>query len=198
VTLRAVVVPLLKAQTKAGTAVLIMGQEIRIVKGQFKRIRDSERLLGLEPSPEDIAKGTVGEHMTGEDRIDCTAMLFGDIHFLLVSMWRMWRLFERIRKDLPDETELNEIAKKYRNFFEGIRRFRNKVEHIEGIVEQGISGLGDARPSAFGFDDRSFYYGPEVETAIVAFYEEVKTAHEIIAKRKGLKPFERVGGQMRV
>jgi hypothetical protein len=197
-TVKGVLVPLVKAQTKAGTAILLMGQEVRIIRGQFMRIRDNEKKLGLVPTPEEISRGIVGVQMSGEDRLDCGAILIGDVHFLLVSIWRMWRLFERVRKDLPDEPELNEIVKKYRRFFEEIRRFRNRVEHIEGVVEQESLGLGDVRPSAFGFGGDSFDYGPEVESTITTFYREVKEAHLLIAKRRGLRPFERVGGQMRV
>jgi len=136
--------------------------------------------------------------MSKDDFFDALAVLFGDIHFLVIAMSRLWRLFEKIRNDLPKEPELDAIAKKYRGFFEKARITRNRVEHLEGMVQDGIPGLGDIRPSSLGFDDKKFDYGPEVEQRIIAFYEEVRNAHQAIARRKGLKPFEKVQGQMRV
>jgi hypothetical protein len=195
--IKAVVVPLLKAQTKAGTAVLLMGQEMRIIGGQFKRIRDSQKNLSLEPDPAQGVQG-IGARMSHADYFDSLAMLFGDIYFLIISLWRMWRLFERARKNLPNEPELEAIAARYRALFEEVRWFRNRMEHIDGMVETGITGLGDVRASSFGFDGRSFDYGPALEDKVRAFYEEVKKNHEIIAKRKGLRPFETVQGQMKV
>jgi len=197
VVVKAIAIPFLKAQTKAGTAVLLMEQEIRIIRGQFRRIRETQKKLNLEPDPERGIQG-IGVQMSQDECLDSLAMLFGDIHFLLVATWRMWRLFEQVKMEFPKEPELSAISKKHRGFFERIRKFRNQVEHIEGMVASGIPGLGDVRPSSFGFNDQSFYYGPEVESLVVGFYEEVKSAHEAIAKRKGLKPFEKVTGQMRV
>lgn len=195
--IKAVVVPLMKAQTKAGTAVLLMGQEIRIIRGQFRRIRDDQKNLNLKPE-QGQGISAIGTRMSQDEYFDSLAMLFGDIHFLIVSMSRLWRLFEQVRKDLPGEPELDDIAKEYRTLFEDVRFFRNRLQHIEGMVQTGVTGLGDARPSSFGFDGKSFGYGPEVEAKVVDFYERVKTAHETIAKRRGLKPFERVRGAMKV
>jgi len=190
--LRAVAIPLLKAQTRAGTAILLMNQEIRIIRCQFRRIIADQKNLNLEPEQ------GIGFHGSQEEYLDNIAIIFGDVHFLLISMSRMWRLFEQIRKDLPDEPEWNTIAKKYRDFFEEIKGFRNHVEHIEGMVRDDASSLGNIRTSVFGFNDRDFYYGPEVESQINTFYEEVKTNHQIIAKRKGLKPFGKIEGKMRI
>jgi hypothetical protein len=196
-TIKAIFVPLLRAETKGGTALLLMGQEFCIIRGQFKRIRDHQDNLMLEvESEKDIPR--MGEQFAKINLLDETAMMFGDIHFLLISMRRMESLFKEIKEELPKEPELAAIQKRYRNFFERIRKFRNKVEHIEGMVKKGVPYLGDVRASSFTFDEEEFYYGPEVEATITAFYEEVKNAHEAIVKRKGLKPFKKIKGQIRV
>ena len=76
--------------------------------------------------------------------------------------------------------------------------FRNRLQHIEGLVEAEVGALGDARTSAFGLAGRTFHYDSDVEHKVQSFYEKVRDAHLAIAKRKGLKPVERVSGQMRV
>lgn len=190
-----VIVPLLKAKTKAGTAVLIMGLETRVIRSQFERIREMQEHLCLGPADDLDALEPKSPLNDQQARI---AVLFGDIHFLIISMSRLWRLFERVMKDMPDEPELKAISKKYRPLFEEVRFFRNKLQHIEGLVEAEVGALGDARSAAFGLDGKTFHYGTEVESKVQSFYEAVRDTHLAIARRKGLKPFERVSGQMRV
>jgi hypothetical protein len=176
---------LLTGENRAQTALLIMVREMRVVRAQFARIKSHcARLDSGTPAPPGVT--IPGNLMTQAEMIECVSLLYGDVHFLLVSMSGISHLFELMRDDLRGEVEFDEIHRTHKEMFEKARAFRNHLEHIDERVKKGIAGLGDFRETLFSFDGKSFDFGPQTEKELEDFFSEVKAAHEAFRKRKGL------------
>lgn len=165
---------LMSGQTHAHTAGLLLGREMHKIRRQFQRIKSHLPKLEGEPTKD-------------ENRSERLSMLFGDIHYLLISVKGAWRFFELICQDLGNEPELRQIRKKYSQTFLDAGRFRNRLEHIDDWVKKGTLGLGDVRGTVFTFDGRSLDFGANFEAAIEEFYRETKSAFDTITERKGVR-----------
>jgi|GEM_PF-2922524 len=188
---------LLTGDSRAQTALLILNREMRIAKVQFERIESHRTTLDslTPPGPGLMIPAT---KLTQEEYYECLTLLFGDIHFLLVSMASISRLYRFMRDDLRGEEEFDKIGQKHRKMFEGARVFRNHLEHIDDRVKAGIRGLGDCRETLFSFDGKSFDFGPQVRQELEEFHSEVKAAYEAYRKRKGLSGKATVSSEITV
>jgi hypothetical protein len=176
---------LLTGENRAQTALLIMVREMRVARAQFARINSHcAKLDSGTPALPGVA--IPGDLMTQEEMIECVSLLYGDVHFLLVSMSGILHLFELMRGDLKGEVEFDEINRKHKEMFEKARAFRNHLEHIDDRVKKGVGGLGDFRETLFSFDGKSFDFGHQTEKELEDFFSEVKAAHEAFRRRKGL------------
>jgi len=176
---------LLTGESRAQTTLLIMGREMRIARAQFDRI-ESHRIKLESLTPPGPGLMIPATKLTQEEYYERLSMLFGDIHFLLVSMAGISRLYELMKNDLDGEKEFEEIGRKHREMFRKARVFRNHLEHIDDRVRKGIKGLGDCRETLFSFDGKSFDFGPQLRRELEEFFAEVKAAYEAYRKRKGL------------
>lgn len=176
---------LLTGDSRAQTALLIMSREMRIAKVQFDRIEHHRTMLDslTPPGPGLMIPAT---RQTQEEYYECLTLLFGDLHFLLVSMAGISRLYRLMRDDLKGEEEFAKMGQKHRKVFEEARVFRNHLEHIDDRVKAGIKGLGDCRETLFSFDGKTFDFGPQLREELEMFYSEVKAAYGAYRKRKGL------------
>ncbi len=176
---------LLTGDSRAQTALLILGREMRIARAQFDRIESHRAKLEslTPPGPGLMIPAT---RLTQEEYYESLSKLFGDIHFLLVSMAGISRLFVLMKNDLKGENEFESIGRKHGEMFRKARVFRNHLEHIDDRVRKGIKGLGDCRETLFSFDGKSFDFGPQLREELEKFYSEVKMAYEAYRKRMGL------------
>jgi hypothetical protein len=176
---------LLTGDSRAQTALLIMGREMRIARAQFDRI-ESNRVKLESLTPPGPGLMIPATRLTQEEFYESLSMLFGDIHFLLVSMAGISRLYDLMKNDLKGESEFESIGRKHREMFRKARVFRNHLEHIDDRVREGIKGLGDCRETLFSFDGKSFDFGPQLREELEEFHTEVKAAYNAYRKRKGL------------
>ena len=176
---------LLTGESLTQTALIIMKRQMRIVRVQFDRI-ESHRSKLDSITPDGPGLKIPATKLTQEEYYQHLTMLFGDIHFLLVSIAGISRLFRLMMKDMKGEPEFKKIEARHRGFFRDAHEFRNHLEHIDDRVKKGIKGLGDCRETLFSFDGKSFEFGPELRRQLEEFLDEVNNAYEAYRQRKGL------------
>jgi hypothetical protein len=170
------IVPLLCAEDKETTALVLFRFEMRKAHLQFKRIAEDHELM----------QGLMTGHASQNDHLDGQARLLADIHFLFVCIKKLRSLFLRMLEYFPEETKLKVIEKKYGNLLRYCGRIRNDLEHIEQRAEEGVECLGVTFGAYFQFGKKQIEIDPQLKGEIEAFSKEVDIVYDqiLIAKRK--------------
>lgn len=160
---------------RALLALHLVAEELSIAELQFRRIQAdigalSQSRLSTGSSTEDHWR-----HMTA---------LFADVHFLTVTICRMWKLYHAMATDLRRQPEFRPINRRYRNMFENATDMRDSLEHIDQRLGSGVQNLGSLLDTTFTFDEQSLEVGQTLEREVQHFVEDLVTACEVIATRQ--------------
>jgi len=87
------------------------------------------------------------------------SMLFGDIHFYLISTTNLYKCLKELLRVIPNDTQLKKIINKYKTFLEIIKTLRDHLEHIlDGRLDgKGYKGKPLREPGMLGNLDGDVY-----------------------------------------
>jgi hypothetical protein len=105
-----------------------------------------------------------------------TTPLFGDIHFLLISLDKIDMLLKLMIRYLPTNQSLKTIQSQHQKALKDYNDFRNQLEHIDNYVKQGTQDLGNLNNGIYTFDGKSFDLGTNTESEVEAIFSEILKA----------------------
>ena len=155
------------------------------VRMQFRRIRaDVSEWHGI--TYDDNSIGTPDWYRNRTEWTTALNSLYGDIHFLLISLRHLDLSFRMLRRHLPQELELEAVRAKHNEFLKGVGGLRNHLEHIDERLEAGVSNYGSVNidGTSFEFDNDRIEIGPEQEARVEEFFRDLLTACRAIADRQ--------------
>lgn len=180
----------------AKVLLLLLQGEMEKVRLQFRRIRDdSARLHSTVTEEMQLVEGDDAETLFSPDsqerqrelsqaRHDSMVCLFADIHFLLICLDKMEKLFKMLRKELP-EPELTVVFSRYSKALKEYSDFRNYLEHIDReVVKKRTTDLGNLGDDKFTFDGRAFDVGRAREAEVEELFKDILEACTTISKRQ--------------
>lgn len=175
----------------------LLQNEMEKVRLQFRRIRqDTARLHSnvreeiplIERNMEDIPLSPDLQKLRQElsqahhDNMVC---LFADIHFLLICLDKMEKLFKMLRKELHNEPELAVVFSQYSKALKEYSDFRNYLEHVDReVVEKRTTDLGNLGGDKFTFNERTFDIGHAREREVEELFKDILEACGAISERQ--------------
>jgi hypothetical protein len=153
--------------------IFLIDDSFKKIKNQYKRIQEKNKTNKTEHSP----------------------ILFGDIHFLFISVANLNKLLKELINIIPEDKILNAIYNKYSSLLKLLTDLRNHLEHI---LDGRLDGKGPYRktslsePGILGdLSNNEYNFGGDKINLIHATEELNKLSNELNDwnKEAGIVPF---------
>jgi hypothetical protein len=190
-----------KFGTRDNAALTLIDEEMQKVRRQFERIRqDRIEIQAQSKIVLDYVK-VEGANTVWDSSKD-TAPLFdmiirsgnkniyllADIHYLLISLGMIGKLFKMLEKALPDAYELKAVRKNYDLIFKDYSDFRSNIEHIYDKLTPELPNHGGYNEEEYFFGDKKFKIGKQREEEIERIYSDIKAAVNAYRERTKKPP----------
>jgi hypothetical protein len=153
-----------KHSPQIATALFLLRKAVGNARMQFQRIKTDAQSL---QSP---SKGGPSNAWEG------TMALFGDIHFLLISLDKVDLLLNLMIRYLPGNQFLKDVKARHQKALKDYNDFRNHLEHIDDRIKRGVRDLGNLGDSTYVFDGQRFDLGPATEREVEDIFSEILKA----------------------
>jgi len=163
-------IPLLSGKDKETTALALLRFEMRKTRLQFRRVFEAREALEDKTEPP----------KTSEDFMNAQAMLFADIHFLLVCLKKLDSILHKMQKYFPEDSKLLELRARYGRVFDLCGDIRDDLEHIEDRPGRGVTDLGSTFGPVFQINGKELQIDYQFQATIEAFYSELQLHYDSI------------------
>jgi hypothetical protein len=179
----------IKHGSKDEAALELIEEEMKAIRRQFDRIKqdrieiesqsnlvlDYVKFDGKEASWDNSKDTTPLFDMIKGSRSKHTYLL-ADMHYLLISLAMIGKLFIMLKKALPDANELNVVGKNYDPIFKDYSEVRANIEHIYEKIKPEMPNHGGHNDEGYFFGNKNFKIGKQRQEEIERIYSDIKAA----------------------